>query len=97
MWKWLELDFYPDARRAQVHPPTFFMVTHGWPNGFCTGADRHCLFAAEQRRDESDDLIIHLFRRAGESVLPVLPYLLQAMFVRMQTAAFLQVDHPIRL
>lgn len=32
------------------------------------------------------DLIIHLFRRAGESVLPVLPDLLQAMLVRMQTA-----------
>jgi hypothetical protein len=44
-----------------------------------------------QSRDESGglvigDLIIHLFRRAGESVLPVLPDLLQAMLVRMQTA-----------
>jgi hypothetical protein len=44
-----------------------------------------------QGQDESGglvigDLIIHLFRRAGESVLPVLPDLLQAMLVRMQTA-----------
>jgi importin-9 len=44
-----------------------------------------------QNQDESGglvigDLIIHLFRRAGESVLPVLPDLLQAMLVRMQTA-----------
>ncbi|KAI0281277.1 ARM repeat-containing protein [Russula aff. rugulosa BPL654] len=51
-----------------------------------------------QGQDESGglvigDLIIHLFRRAGESVLPVLPDLLQAMLVRMQTAqtaSFLQ-------
>ncbi|KAH8992921.1 ARM repeat-containing protein, partial [Lactarius akahatsu] len=51
-----------------------------------------------QNQDESGglvigDLIIHLFRRAGESVLPVLPDLLQAMLVRMrtaQTATFLQ-------
>ena len=38
-------------------------------------------------------LIIHLFRHAGESVLPILPDLLQAMLVRMlmaQTATFLQ-------
>ena len=44
-----------------------------------------------QSQDESGglvigDLIIHLFRHAGESVLPVLPDLLQAMLVRMQTA-----------
>ena len=40
------------------------------------------------------DLIIHLLRRAGESVLPVLPQLLQAMVTRMttaKTATFLQV------
>ena len=40
------------------------------------------------------DLIIHLFRRAGEAVLSVLPQLLQAMVSRMinaQTATFLQV------
>ncbi|KAF8215831.1 ARM repeat-containing protein [Mycena galopus ATCC 62051] len=39
------------------------------------------------------DLIIHLLRRAGESVLPVLPQLLQAMVGRMttaKTATFLQ-------
>ncbi|KAF5352862.1 hypothetical protein D9756_006082 [Leucocoprinus leucothites] len=32
------------------------------------------------------DLIIHLFRRAGEAILPVLPQLLQAMVSRMRTA-----------
>ena len=52
-----------------------------------------------QNEDESGglvigDLIIHLLRRAGESVLPVLPELLQAMVGRMtsaKTATFLQV------
>lgn len=52
-----------------------------------------------QSNDESGglqigDLIIHLLRRAGESVLPVLPQLLQAMLARMinaKTATFLQV------
>ena len=51
-----------------------------------------------QNQDESGglvigDLIIHLFRRAGDGVLPVLPDLLHAMLVRMrtaQTATFLQ-------
>jgi hypothetical protein len=51
-----------------------------------------------QSEDESGglvigDLTIHLFRHAGESVLPVLPDLLQAMLVRTktaQTATFLQ-------
>lgn len=41
------------------------------------------------------DLIIHLLRRAGEAVLPVLPELLQAMVGRMtsaKTATFLQVN-----
>ena len=40
------------------------------------------------------DLIIHLLRRAGEAVLPVLPQLLEAMVGRMRTAktaTFLQV------
>lgn len=32
------------------------------------------------------DLIIHLIRKAGEAVLPVLPELLQAMLLRMKTA-----------
>jgi hypothetical protein len=43
------------------------------------------------------DLIIHLLRRAGESILPVLPELLQAMVNRMltaKTATFLQVKSP---
>ncbi|KAJ6520160.1 armadillo-type protein [Mycena sanguinolenta] len=51
-----------------------------------------------ENQDESGglvigDLIIHLLRRAGESVLPVLPQLLQAMVGRMttaKTATFLQ-------
>lgn len=41
------------------------------------------------------DLIIHLLRRAGEAILPVLPQLLQAMVGRMtsaKTATFLQVS-----
>jgi len=40
------------------------------------------------------DLIIHLMRKAGEAVLPVLPELLQAMLSRMKTAktaTFIQV------
>lgn len=44
------------------------------------------------------DLIIHLLRRAGESVLPVLPQLLQAMIARMttaKTATFLQASAPL--
>jgi hypothetical protein len=52
-----------------------------------------------QSQDESGglqigDLIIHLLRKAGEGVLPVLPQLLQAMASRMttaKTATFLQV------
>ena len=32
------------------------------------------------------DLIIHLFRRTGEAVLPVLPQLLEAMLKAMTTA-----------
>jgi hypothetical protein len=41
------------------------------------------------------DLIIHLLRRAGDAVLPVLPQLLHAMVIRMpsaKTAQFLQVS-----
>jgi hypothetical protein len=52
-----------------------------------------------QSQDESGglaigDLIIHLFRRVGEAILPVLPDLLQAMVARMasaKTATFIQV------
>ncbi|KAF7337532.1 ARM repeat-containing protein [Mycena sanguinolenta] len=58
-----------------------------------------------ENQDESGglvigDLIIHLLRRAGESVLPVLPQLLQAMVGRMttaKTATFLQVNTPFSL
>lgn len=53
-----------------------------------------------QGEDESagltiGELIIHLLRRAGEAVLPVLPELLQAMVTRMlvaKTASFVQVS-----
>lgn len=41
------------------------------------------------------DLIIHLLRRVGQAILPVLPDLLQALVNRMpsaKTASFLQVD-----
>jgi hypothetical protein len=44
------------------------------------------------------DLIIHLFRRAGESILSVLAQLLQAMVSRMtsaKTATFLQVSKAV--
>jgi importin-9 len=44
------------------------------------------------------DLIIHLFRRAGEAILSILPQLLQAMVSRMtsaKTATFLQVSKAI--
>lgn len=40
------------------------------------------------------DLIIHLLRKAGQAILPVLPGLLQAMVARMpnvSTATFAQV------
>jgi hypothetical protein len=53
-----------------------------------------------QSQDESGglvigDLIIHLFRKSGETILPVLPELLQAMVARMtsaKTATFIQVN-----
>ena len=56
-----------------------------------------------ESRDESGglqigDLIIHLFRRAGEAILSVLPQLLQAMVSRMKsakTATFLQVSKAV--
>lgn len=44
------------------------------------------------------DLIIHLMRKAGEAVLPVLPDLLQAMLLRMKTAktaTFIQVPRRV--
>ena len=55
-----------------------------------------------QSQDESGglaigDLIIHLFRKSGEAILPVLPELLQAMVARMtsaKTATFIQVRVP---
>jgi hypothetical protein len=58
-----------------------------------------------ENQDESGglvigDLIIHLFRRAGEAILPVLPQLLQAMVARMRTAktaTFLQVSQTVLL
>ncbi|KAJ7724258.1 ARM repeat-containing protein [Mycena metata] len=71
-----------------------------WSDSGRTGLD--CVLAliakSLENQDESGglvigDLIIHLLRRAGESVLPVLPQLLQAMIGRMttaKTATFLQ-------
>ena len=57
-----------------------------------------------QSQDESGglaigDLIIHLFRKTGEAVLPVLPQLLQAMLNSMlsaKTASFTQVSYDCR-
>ncbi|KAH7924492.1 ARM repeat-containing protein [Leucogyrophana mollusca] len=69
------------------------------PNGQ-SGLDHTLKVVAKllQNEDESGglvigDLIIHLLRRAGDSVLPVLPELLHAMVSRMtsaKTATFLQ-------
>ncbi|KAJ7150409.1 armadillo-type protein [Mycena filopes] len=71
-----------------------------WSDSGRSGLD--CVLAliakSLENQDESGglvigDLIIHLLRRAGESVLPVLPQLLQAMIGRMttaKTATFLQ-------
>jgi importin-9 len=66
-----------------------------------TGLDNVLNLVAKllESQDESGglaigDLIIHLLRKAGDSVLPVLPQLLRAMVQRMitaKTATFLQV------
>ncbi|KAJ7665464.1 ARM repeat-containing protein [Mycena polygramma] len=71
-----------------------------WSESGRTGLDCVLSLIAKslESQDESGglvigDLIIHLLRRAGESVLPVLPELLQAMIGRMttaKTATFLQ-------
>ncbi|KAI0756104.1 ARM repeat-containing protein [Daedaleopsis nitida] len=67
----------------------------GWsdPASGQTGLDGVLQVIAKQLQgsDESGglvigDLIIHLLRRAGEAVLPVLPRLLEAMVGRMRTA-----------
>ncbi|KAJ7070709.1 ARM repeat-containing protein [Mycena amicta] len=64
-----------------------------WSDSGRTGLDGVLSLIAKslESQDESGglvigDLIIHLLRRAGESVLPVLPQLLQAMIGRMRTA-----------
>ncbi|KAH7915756.1 armadillo-type protein [Hygrophoropsis aurantiaca] len=69
------------------------------PNGQ-SGLDHVLKVIAKLLRNEDEsgglvigDLIIHLLRRAGDSILPVLPQLLQAMLSRMttaKTATFLQ-------
>ncbi|KAJ7459076.1 armadillo-type protein [Mycena galericulata] len=71
-----------------------------WSDSERSGLD--CVLALIAKSLESQDesgglvigeLIIHLLRKAGESVLPVLPQLLQAMIARMttaKTATFLQ-------
>ena len=66
-----------------------------------SGLDYVLIFIARtlDNQDESGglvigDLIIHLLRKTGESVLPVLPQLLQSMVNRMttaKTATFIQV------
>ncbi|KAL0068448.1 hypothetical protein AAF712_004526 [Marasmius tenuissimus] len=71
-----------------------------WRESGSSGLDYVLRLVAKilQAEDESagltiGELIIHLLRRAGESVLPVLPELLQAMVGRMQsakTATFIQ-------
>ncbi|KAF7307222.1 ARM repeat-containing protein [Mycena indigotica] len=64
-----------------------------WSDSGRTGLDGVLALIARSldSQDESGglvigDLIIHLLRRAGDSVLPVLPQLLQAMISRMRTA-----------
>ncbi|KAF9260865.1 ARM repeat-containing protein [Marasmius fiardii PR-910] len=64
-----------------------------WRDGGQSGLDYVLRLVAKilQGEDESagltiGELIIHLLRRAGDSVLPVLPELLHAMVSRMQTA-----------
>ncbi|KAJ7292991.1 armadillo-type protein [Mycena rebaudengoi] len=71
-----------------------------WSDSSRNGLDSVLALIAKslESQDESGglvigELIIHLLRRAGESVLPVLPQLLQAMVGRMttaKTATFLQ-------
>ncbi|KAL4067241.1 armadillo-type protein [Scleroderma yunnanense] len=72
-----------------------------WSDGNSqSGLDHILKLIAKLLRNEDEsgglvigDLIVHLLRRAGESVLPVLPELLRAMTERMltaKTATFLQ-------
>jgi hypothetical protein len=76
MQKLLERGFTPDARCVQQCWPTPFMDACGQPIG-----SLHVLTVIArllQGQDESGilvigDLIIHLFRCAGESMLPILP------------------------
>lgn len=66
-----------------------------------TGLDHTLELIARQLQAEEEsgslfigDLIIHLMRRAGDAVLPILPQLLEAMVKRMasaKTATFVQV------
>ncbi|KAG6896763.1 hypothetical protein C0992_006277, partial [Termitomyces sp. T32_za158] len=72
-----------------------------WNDGNCqSGLDYTLKLIAKTLENQEEfgglvigDLIIHLLRKAGESVLPILPQLLQAMVGRMtsaKTATFLQ-------
>lgn len=66
-----------------------------------SGLDSVLAVVAKQLQGEDEagglvigDLIIHLLRKAGQAILPVLPGLLQAMVARMptvSTATFAQV------
>ena len=70
-----------------------------------SGLDSVLAVVAKQLQGEDEagglvigDLIIHLLRKAGQAVLPVLPGLLQAMVARMptvSTATFAQVCPPL--
>ncbi|KAG6885829.1 hypothetical protein C0993_009221 [Termitomyces sp. T159_Od127] len=72
-----------------------------WNDGSCrSGLDYTLSLIAKTLENQEEfgglvigELIIHLLRKAGESVLPILPQLLQAMVGRMtsaKTATFLQ-------
>ena len=80
----------------------------GWTGGDGQNGLAHVLAVIArllQNQDESGglvigDLIIHVLRRAGDAVLPVLPELLRAMLARMrnaETATFLQVCPSARI
>ncbi|OCH92992.1 ARM repeat-containing protein [Obba rivulosa] len=66
-----------------------------WKDPTTRQSGLECTLAVIARQLQSDneagglvigDLIIHLLRKAGDAVVPVLPELLQAMVARMQTA-----------
>ncbi|KAL4070440.1 armadillo-type protein [Scleroderma citrinum] len=91
------LEHADDRDVLQVHCAQIL----SWSDGNSqSGLDHILKLIAKLLRNEDEsgglvigDLIVHLLRRAGESVLPVLPELLRAMTERMltaKTATFLQ-------